>query len=152
MKSVLVDYRGCITDVVEVGQEFEVYNGPDSAIRWCLCPHDDVTSQWILNYDGTWLRQEDKLETDQTLKRRVAYGNVEDQLDMLYRDIKAGNLADGEWMTHVTNVKSSVPSTEQFMANPANYEGKKEFKFGTPEAPQWNTLPEESRLDPFRDK
>ena len=36
-KSCLVDYRGFITDVVEPGDEFEVYQGDDSPIKWVTC-------------------------------------------------------------------------------------------------------------------
>ena len=41
-KSCLVDYRGFITDIRDVGQEFEVYQGPDSPIRWVICDDDNV--------------------------------------------------------------------------------------------------------------
>ena len=44
-KSCLVDYRGFITDIRDVGQEFEVYQGPDSPIRWVICDDDNVDNK-----------------------------------------------------------------------------------------------------------
>ena len=46
-KSCLVDYRGFITDVVEPGEEFEVYQGDDSPIKWVTCDDDNVTNLWV---------------------------------------------------------------------------------------------------------
>ena len=46
-KSCLVDYRGFITDVVEPGEEFEVYQGDDSPLRWVTCDDDAVTNLWV---------------------------------------------------------------------------------------------------------
>ena len=47
-KSCLVDYRGFITDVVEPGEEFEVYQGDDAPIKWVTCDDDSVTNLWVL--------------------------------------------------------------------------------------------------------
>lgn len=46
-------------------------------------------------------------------ERRAAYGPIEDQLDMLYRDMKALKLGltapAGEWYQHVDQVKKDHP-------------------------------------------
>ena len=43
-------------------------------------------------------------------KRRVAFNNLGDQLDMLYQDIVAGKLdTTGTWATHIKEVKDANP-------------------------------------------
>tara|TARA_B100001287_G_C22221427_1_gene317143 strand:- start:44 stop:457 length:414 start_codon:yes stop_codon:yes gene_type:complete len=43
-------------------------------------------------------------------KRRNSYGSVESQLDLLYHDIKNGNLnTSGQWYVGITSVKESYP-------------------------------------------
>ena len=42
--------------------------------------------------------------------RQIAYGSIGDQLDLLYKDLVAGNLDDtGEWAKFIKNVKDSNP-------------------------------------------
>lgn len=140
MKRVLVDYRGLITDVVDFGNEFEVYDGEDSPIRWVTCDHDDVKDTWILT-QGKWVKPEDRLEGDQNLKRRIAYGPVEDQLDMMYKDMLDGG---SRWVDHVSNIKSSIPSKSQWEEDPLNFEGKVEVILHDINDPAWNYLPKGS--------
>ena len=147
MKRVLVDYRGLINEVVEVGSEFPVYDGPDTTIKWVLCPHDDVTTLWHLS-EGQWVSPENKLDYDQNMKRKIAYGDIGDQLDLLYKDIKAGNLVEGEWVKRVETVKSTIESQSSYEANPANFEGKVKVKIHGPEDPSWNYLPNSDLIPP----
>ena len=84
-KSCLVDYRGFITDVVEPGDEFEVYQGDDSPLRWVTCDDDNVSNLWVL-YNGEFFPTTDRLERNQQMKRKVEYGSIEDQMDMMYWD------------------------------------------------------------------
>ena len=147
MKRVLLDYRGVINDVVDIGREFEIYNGPDSAIRWVLCPHDDVTNHWHFS-DGHWLKPEEKLDSDQNMKRKVAYGTIEDQLGMLYWDSKNGNLENGDWMTHISNVKETIISKTEYESDSSNFEGKKELKLHSQADPAWKYLPQELDVQP----
>ena len=42
-------------------------------------------------------------------KRIEMYGTIGEQLDMLYKDIKSGNLMHGEWVNHIESVKDSIP-------------------------------------------
>ena len=44
------------------------------------------------------------------IKRRRSYESVEDQLDLLYHDIKNGNLnTSGQWYVGITSVKTAHP-------------------------------------------
>jgi len=44
--------------------------------------------------------------------REKDYPSVKDQLDMLYHDLKAGNLNNGTWMTAIETVKENNPKPE----------------------------------------
>ena len=42
--------------------------------------------------------------------RQIAYGSIGEQLDLLYKDLVAGNLDEtGEWAKFIKNVKDSNP-------------------------------------------
>ena len=140
-KSCLVDYRGFITDVVEPGDEFEVYQGDDSPLRWVTCDDDNVSNLWVL-YNGEFFPTSDRLERNQQMKRKVEYGSIEDQLDMMYWDQVNGTTT---WKDHVSAVKSNIVNQATADADATFYEGKKEFEMGTEEAPAWNGLPAEKR-------
>ena len=140
-KSCLVDYRGFITDVVEPGEEFEVYQGDDSPLRWITCDDDNVTNMWVL-YNGEFFDSKDRLERNQQMKRKVEYGQIEEQLDMMYWDQMNGTTT---WKDHVTAVKSNIVNQATADADANFYAGKKEFEMGTEEAPAWNGLPASKR-------
>jgi len=44
--------------------------------------------------------------------REKDYPSVKDQLDMLYHDLKAGNLNNGTWMTAIDAIKENHPKPE----------------------------------------
>ena len=140
-KSCLVDYRGFITDVVEPGEEFEVYQGDDAPIKWVTCDDDNVTNLWVL-YNGEFFDSKDRLERNQQMKRKIEYGHVEDQLDMMYHDQINGTTT---WRDHVAQVKASIVTQAVADADATFYDGKKEFEMGTEEAPAWNGLPAAKR-------
>jgi hypothetical protein len=147
MKRVLVDYRGLINEVVDVGSEFPVYDGPDTTIKWVLCPHDDVTEFWHLS-EGQWVSPENKLDYDQNMKRKIAYGDIGDQLDMLYKDIKSGHLTDGEWVKNIDAVKQAIESQSSYESNSSNFEGKVKIKIHEPHDPSWNYLANSDLIPP----
>ena len=140
-KSCLVDYRGFITDVVEPGDEFEIYQGDDAPIKWVTCDDDNVTNLWVL-YNGEFFDSKDRLERNQQMKRKIEYGHIEDQLDMMYHDQINGTTT---WRDHVAQVKASIVTQAVADADATFYAGKKEFEMGTEEAPAWNGLPAEKR-------
>lgn len=45
--------------------------------------------------------------------REKEYPSIKDQLDMLYHDLKEGNLNNGTWMTAITAVKENHPKPEE---------------------------------------
>ena len=45
-------------------------------------------------------------------KREELYGDIGDQLDMLYNDIKSGNLENGNWVKLIESVKQEVKKPE----------------------------------------
>ncbi len=146
MKRVLLDFRGIINEVVDPGQEFDVYDGPDSTIKWVTCPHADVTSQWHC-CNGEWISPENKLNDDHDLQRRIAYGDLGDQLDMLYKDIKAGNLENGSWVQRIDQVKASI-DTQSTWESSSEYAQLKTIHFHSESDPAWNHLPESALTPP----
>ena len=127
--------------MVEPGDEFEVYQGDDSPIRWVTCDDDAVTNLWVL-YNGEFFPTTDRLERNQQMKRKVEYGSIEDQMDMMYWDQVNGTTT---WRDHVSSVKANIVNQATADADATFYEGKKEFEMGTEEAPAWNSLPAEKR-------
>lgn len=140
-KSCLVDYRGFITDIRDVGDEFEVYQGPDSHIRWVICDDDNVDNTWVL-YNGEFFSGDLRLERNQDMKRKVAYGSIEEQLDMMYWDQVNGTTT---WKDHIASIKAAEPTQSIADADPAFYADKREFEMGTEDAPAWESLPAEKR-------
>lgn len=140
-KSCLVDYRGFITDIRDVGQEFEVYQGPDSPIRWVICDDDNVDNSWVL-YNGEFFPGDQRIERNQQMQRKVAYGTIEEQLDMMYWDQVNGTTT---WKDHVTSVKSNIVNQTTADAQADFYSDKREFEMGSEETPCWNSLPNEKK-------
>lgn len=109
MKRALVRADGFITDVVEAGEEFEIYTGPGAAMKWMDIP-DDATNMWKLEL-GEWIP--DFVHHDAETLRIVAYGDPGMQLSMIYNDIKNGTLnEEGEFFKHVKNVKETQPAVQ----------------------------------------
>jgi hypothetical protein len=46
-------------------------------------------------------------------KRSVEYPMLEEQLDMLYHDIKSGNLNSGTWIEKIEEIKNRYPKPKQ---------------------------------------
>lgn len=105
----LVRADGFITDIVQAGQEFEVYTGPGSTLKWMDIP-DDATNLWKMEL-GEWIP--DFSFHDPEMLRVVAYGDPGAQLSMLYRDIEAGLFGEaakeGTFFQHIKNVKETQP-------------------------------------------
>tara|TARA_B100001057_G_scaffold498207_1_gene604514 strand:+ start:2018 stop:2518 length:501 start_codon:yes stop_codon:yes gene_type:complete len=113
MKKVIVGAAGYVMQIEDPGDDFEIYNGPDATFQWVDAP-DNVTLQWTLEYSPSkgemvWVER-DEPHPDSEMQRKVAYGDVGAQLDMLYHDIKANNMANGSWMNHIDLIKSSIPA------------------------------------------
>lgn len=125
-KECLVDYTGRISQIVEVGEKFEIYEGEGSTIKWVTCAQDEVTTLWYMK-DGAFI-QIDTPPADKAQRRRVAYGDIGEQLDMQYKDALNGTTT---WKDHIAAVKA---------ANAAPGDGSSEVTYdytGTMENPAW---------------
>lgn len=153
MKKVLVGFQGYIHQIEEPGDEFPIYNGPDAKFTWVDAP-DEVTLDWTLEYSpsqgkSVWVER-DAPAADPEIARRVAYGTIEQQLDMIYHELQdTGTLSkDGPWASHITMVKNTLPapevatevlSPEEEMALMAAMEPSADArpKLGTEDDPAW---------------
>jgi hypothetical protein len=157
MKKVLIGYQGWVQQIVEPGQEYEIYEGADASIVWVDAP-DEITLDWTLEYSPSqgksiWIEREGGF-TDLSVARSVAYGQVGAQLDMLYHEIKTnGTISqEGDWFQHIQTVKSVIPkppppdepwTMEELLARAATEEPSKEKRNvpGTVELPAWVRYP-----------
>jgi len=108
MKKILVDTEGNITDICNAGDEFEVYEGPGATIKWmdaddnvqeddCV-RNGEVISSW--NFGASTAAKAG-------IERVIKYGQLGDQLDMIYKDMKNGTT---DWVDHIDAVKVAVGS------------------------------------------
>ena len=132
MKKALVSYQGFVSTIVDPGEDHEIYEGPDATIAWVDAP-DNIQLDWTLEWSPSkgemiWVER-DAPYSDNAVARSVAYGQIGDQLGMIFDDIKANGKLDenSEWFQHILNVKSLIPkptpnipfSLEELMANDA---------------------------------
>ena len=114
MKKALLAYQGWVQQIVDPGQDYEIYQGPDATIAWVNAP-DTITLDWTLEWSPSqqqmiWVER-DAPFTDNTVARKVAYGDVGAQLDMIYHELsETGSIStSGDWYQHITTVKSAIP-------------------------------------------
>lgn len=107
--------NGRICDVVEVGSEFEITED----FFWMDVPDDTTTSDTVDMVSGEIvkfdpIKQPGFAENAYKVARAIAYTEVGNQLDMIFRELKeTGTLSpDGEWFTHVANVKAAIPKDD----------------------------------------
>jgi hypothetical protein len=131
MKRVLVDFKGSVQGIANVGEEFEIYEGPDAALRWVNCDNDNVNPSWIL-VNGTWYEDVSAPPSYEVL-RRGAYGEIGDQLDMLYKDMKNGTT---NWIDHIETIKSIVPGPNSAEAK-AVLAARPPIPWCSQESPAW---------------
>jgi hypothetical protein len=134
MKRVLVDFKGSIQAIANPGEEHEIYEGPGAAIRWVNCDSDNVNPSWIL-VDGDWL-QDVAAPPSYGMLRKQAYGEINDQLDMLYKDM-INNTSN--WVDHVTTVKATVPGPNSDEAREM-YAARPPIKWCSLESPAWTDV------------
>tara|TARA_R110001592_G_scaffold58459_1_gene177063 strand:- start:2922 stop:3311 length:390 start_codon:yes stop_codon:yes gene_type:complete len=127
-KMCLVNASGTIGEIVNPGQEYEIYEGEGAAIKWVNCSNDSVTIDWIMKA-GVFVERSGPL-VDFALRRKVAYGDIGAQLDMQYKDGLNGTTT---WKDHIAAVKaanaapSEQPDQEEITPN------------GTIENPAWES-------------
>ncbi len=121
MKKVLTNINepGRVLEVVEPGKEFETH--PD--FIWVDCDNNNVTieSTYTIGENGEYEWQEFNLvhmevfqQQGYKIARMLAYQDVGEQLDMIYKELMAtGTLSStGDWATHITNVKNTIPKDD----------------------------------------
>jgi len=159
MKKALVDFTGYVADIVDPGEEYTLFFGRGCSQMWVNAP-DGILNTWTLEWsasanDMIWVERVEAYSDPMTI-RKVSYGEIGQQLDMLYRDLAAGktlNAADAEWFNHVKTVKENTvqPSTveepmdpsmtedeiEEFMSDAAEPSVNRPAKLSTPEQPCW---------------
>lgn len=154
MKKVLIGYQGWVSEIRDPGQEYEIYNGPDANMQWVDAP-DEVTLDWTLEWSPSkqemvWVERDGPYSPGQSeVARKVAYGDVGAQLDMLYHELKeTGTISpSGPWASHISTVKTLidkptpvVPMTLEEMQALAGTEEPADNKPnmpGTAELPAW---------------
>lgn len=130
-KSVLVDFQGNVQHICNPGEEFEIYEGANAAVRWVSCPSDDVNDSWVL-VQGTW-EQDVQAPPSYSVLRQHAYGDIGEQLDMLFKDMQNGTT---NWVEHIQAVKETVPGPNSEEAK-AVYAMRRPIKWGQEESPSW---------------
>lgn len=100
-----------IAEVRKDSEIFDVYK----TFKWVDCP-DECTTMWTYdsaNNEFIPNRKYDEYfeKEGYKLARVIAYKNIGEQLDMLYRELKDKGSIDinGEWFAHIENVKASIP-------------------------------------------
>ena len=103
--------------------------GVDSAIK-TLCPgarYDLSCNKFVEWEDDEGREPPDWKEVEAEIVRQVKiynyylyernreeqYPEIKDQLDMLYHDLKSGNLNNGTWITAIDAVKENNPKPEE---------------------------------------
>jgi hypothetical protein len=87
-------------DVIEISKELHV----------SLLSGQEAGKQISSDNDGNpILIDRVYVELNYAQKRAQEYPTIADQLDLLYHDIKAGNLENGNWIAAIETVKQQFP-------------------------------------------
>ena len=131
MKKILVDAEGNITNIANPGDEFEVYEGPGQTLKWMdaddtvqeddVVRNGEIVSSW--NFGASSAGKN-------VIERVRRYGQLGDQLDMIYKDMKNGTT---EWVDHIDTVKGEV-------ASPSSLPDDDVSDYITRPEPEWETI------------
>ena len=137
MKKALVDYLGYVKEIVEPGQDYEIYSGDDCTMQWVDAP-DDIIVFWTLEYSPSagkmiWVERDIPYQ-DPILRRQIGYGDVGKQLGMIYDDLIAGNFENGSWVDHIKKVKETIgkPPASAYETTPQEFDVEREPSVTTP--------------------
>lgn len=113
MKKALVGYQGWVSEIRNPGEEYEIYEGPGASMMWVNAP-DEITLDWTLEWSPgqqtmIWVERDGPF-SDNSVARKVAYGDIGAQLDMIYHELEtSGTISrEGQWFQHVSAVKSMI--------------------------------------------
>jgi len=106
---------GRICDIVQAGNEFEVHSdfewvdlpdGTETQDRYFIS-NSSVVKFNILDIPGY-------AENAYKVARAIAYTEIGNQLDMLYKELRStGTISNtGPWATHVASVKTAIPKDD----------------------------------------
>lgn len=108
MKRALIQQSGHITDIVEPGDEFDVYTGPGAKLHWVDAP-DEVTLDWKMEFNE-WIPNHNHVDPLQA--RVVGYGDQGSQMARIYDDIKDGLFGEdakkGKFFRAIESVKAEA--------------------------------------------
>ena len=106
---------GRICDIVEAGNEFEVHED----FSWIDLPDGTTTADKYDQETGTVTKFDITAlpgfaENAYRVARTIAYTEIGNQLDMLYKELKAtGTISNsGPWATHIASVKATIPKDD----------------------------------------
>ena len=122
MKHIPPSIEGAIQSIRPHVEHWDHYaqNGNSEFLRWedptgSDPPTWEEISLEIRKLNAIWQYYEYARE------REEKYGDIKDQLDMLYHDIKNNNLENGTWINHVESVKNDIPKPEEERPNVENW-------------------------------
>ncbi len=91
--------------------KFSMTDGDLSTLRW----YEDNLSPRPTDSEIEQKAQELLIQfekNDYQRKRALEYPRIQEQLDMLFHDIKSGNLENGTWIEAIEEVKNTFPKPE----------------------------------------
>ena len=102
--------NGALSDFVDEADKFEIYEGADATDKWMEVPDDATFEHKMVNGVVIHHNEQEDLREEAVVDRRNAYGGIDEQLDMQYKDLLNGTTT---WKDHVANVKATTtkPST-----------------------------------------
>lgn len=120
---------GQLNDICDEEDKFEIYEGPDSSMKWVAVPDDCTYEHAMIN--GVVVHKDDleDLREGATVTRVLAYGTTGEQLEMQYLDAGDGGT---RWVDHIANVRSTTTSPSsipEYVPNPRHQqlEGRKSW-------------------------
>ncbi len=96
---------GALSDICDEADKFEIYEGADATMKWCEVPDDANFDKQMVNGVLVDHHDNEDLREEAVVDRIIAYGDVGEQLDMMYKDQTEGGT---RWKDHVANVKATV--------------------------------------------
>ena len=126
-KWAIVDkFSGALTDIVDVADKFEIYEGADAELKWCEVPDDTTYEHAMINGVVVHRSENEDLREDAVVERILGYGDQGEQMDMLYRDIAAGKAGAAAATTIAKPFKK--PSKEEELKKEKEEKKRKEIE------------------------
>jgi len=101
---------GSLSDICDEADKFEIYEGADASSKWCEVGDAATYEHRMINGVVVARADNEDLKTNAIVDRHIAYGEIGDQLDMMYKDQLNGTTT---WKDHIANAKATTtqPST-----------------------------------------